>query len=88
MDSEKTEQPTAGGPRQEKAGGKAGGPRGHQTDLPPENVTVPDIDPETASSDDDEEGRLPDLTEETAEPVGEGPLATGHEAIENAVPKE
>jgi excinuclease ABC subunit C len=85
MDSEKTEQPTAGGPRQEKAGGKAASPRGHQTDLPPENVAAPDIDPETASSDEDEEGRLPDLTEETAEPVGEGPLATGHAAIENAV---
>jgi excinuclease ABC subunit C len=85
MDSEKTEQPTALGPRQRDAGGEAGNPRGHQADLPPENLAAPDIDPETASSDEDEEGRLPELTEETAEPVGEGPLAVGHAAIENAV---
>jgi excinuclease ABC subunit C len=89
MDSEKTEQPTAPGPRQEsaeaEAGGKPGSQRGHQADLPPENLAAPDIDPETASSDEDEEGRLPELTEETAEPVGEGPLAVGHAAIENAV---
>jgi excinuclease ABC subunit C len=89
MDSEKTEQPTAPGPRPEsagaEAGGKAGSRRGHQADLPPQDLAVPDIDPETASSDEDEEGRLPELTEETAEPVGEGPLAVGHAAIENAV---
>ncbi|MBV9457124.1 MAG: excinuclease ABC subunit UvrC [Bradyrhizobium sp.] len=93
MDSEKTEQPTAPGPRQGNAGGsaeataegKAGSPRGHQADAPPENLATPDIDPETASSEEDEEGRLPELMEDTAEPVGEGPLAVGHAAIENAV---
>jgi excinuclease ABC subunit C len=85
MDSEKTEQPTAPGPRQREAEGKAGSQRGHQADLPPENLAALDIDPETASSDEDEEGRLPELTEEAAEPVGEGPLAVGHAAIENAV---
>jgi excinuclease ABC subunit C len=87
MDSEKTEQPIAPGPRpgNAEAEGKAGSQRGHQADLPPENLAAPDIDPETASSDEDEEGRLPELTEETAEPVGEGPLAVGHAAIENAV---
>jgi len=89
MDSEKTEQPTAPGPRQDQAGataeGKAGSMRGHQADLPPENLAGPDIDPETASSEEDEEGRLPELTEEMSEPVGEGPLAVGHAAIENAV---
>src|ERR1700756_1586488 len=89
MDSEKTEQPTAPGPRPEsaepEAGGKAGSKRGHQADLPPENLAAPDIDPETASTDENEEGRLPELTEETAEAVGEGPLAVGHAAIENAV---
>src|ERR1700744_6339963 len=73
MDSEKTEQATA--PSQ----------RGHQADLPPENLAVPDIDPETTSSEEDEEGRLPELTEETGEPFGEGPLAIGHAAIEAAV---
>src|SRR5690348_12023062 len=89
MDSEKTEQPTAPGPRHEQAGataeGKAGSQRAHQADLPPENLGAPDIDPETASSEEDEDGRLPELTEETSEPVGEGPLAFGHAAIENAV---
>jgi excinuclease ABC subunit C len=79
MDSEKTEQPTAPDPRQ------AASKCGHQADLPPENLAGPDIDPETTSSEEDEEGRLPELTEETTEPVGEGPLATGHAAIENAV---
>ena len=73
MDSEKTEQPTAPGLRpgnaEAEAGGEAGSPRGHQADLPPENLAAPDIDPETASSDEDEEGRLPELTEETGEPV-------------------
>jgi excinuclease ABC subunit C len=85
MDSEKTEQPTAPGLRQGEAGGKTGSQRGHPADLPPENLAAPDIDPETASSEEDEEGRLPELTEETTEPVGEGPLAVGHAAIENAV---
>src|SRR5690348_1667295 len=79
MDSEKTEQPTAPDPRQ------AASKRGHQADLPPENLAGPDIDPETSSSEEDEEGRLPELTEETTEPIGEGPLATGHAAIEYAV---
>src|ERR1700760_2239972 len=87
MDSEKTEQPTAPGLRPEDAEtpGKAAGPRGEQGDLPPENLGGPDLDPETASGDEDDDGRLPDLTEETSEPVGEGPLAIGHAAIENAV---
>src|ERR1700751_4402270 len=85
MDSEKTEQSTAADPRQGKAEAKAGSESGHQADLPPENIAGPDIDPDTASGEEDEEGRLPDLAEEASEPVGEGPLATGHAAIENAV---
>jgi len=62
MDSEKTE-PKPPGADQDKRGVKA--------DLPPEAFSAPDIDPATASSDEDEDGRLPELTEETAEPVGE-----------------
>ncbi len=46
---------------------------------------TPDIDPATSSADEDEDARLPDLTEEPVEAVGEGPLAVGHAAIENAV---
>ncbi len=51
------------------------------TDLP----DTPDIDPATSSPDEDEDARLPELTEEPIEAVAEGPLAVGHAAIENAV---
>ncbi|HEY7843690.1 MAG TPA: excinuclease ABC subunit UvrC [Bradyrhizobium sp.] len=81
MDSEKTEQPTASGPRQ----GKAGPGHGNHTDLPSEDLAAPDIDPATSSTEEDEDGRLPELGEESAEAVAEGPLAVGHAAIENAV---
>lgn len=53
-------------------------------DAPPEGLTPPDVDPAAATGEDDDEGRLPDILEETGA-VGEGPLATGHEAIERAV---
>jgi len=46
---------------------------------------TPDIDPATSSADEDEDARLPELTEEPVEAVAEGPLAVGHAAIENAV---
>jgi excinuclease ABC subunit C len=46
---------------------------------------TPDIDPATSPSDEDEDARLPELTEEPLEAVGEGRLAVGHAAIENAV---
>src|SRR6201989_3047644 len=75
MDSEKTE-PKPPGADQDKRGVKA--------DLPPEAFAAPDIDPATSAEDDDD-GRLPDLTEESTEAIGEGTLAVGHAAIENAV---
>ncbi|CAL79708.1 excinuclease ABC subunit C [Bradyrhizobium sp. ORS 278] len=59
--------------------------RGAATDLPPEATDTPDLDPAASGADEDDDGRLPELTEESAEPVGEGPLAIGHAAIENAV---
>jgi len=77
MDSEKTEQPTAESPRKAK--------HGNQADLPPEDLAAPDIDPATSAAEEDEDGRLPEFTEESAEAVAEGPLAVGHAAIENAV---
>ncbi|MGJ4952332.1 excinuclease ABC subunit UvrC [Bradyrhizobium sp. HKCCYLS20291] len=58
--------------------------RGAGADLPPEAIDTPDLDP-AAATDEDDDGRLPELTEESAEAVGEGPLAIGHAAIENAV---
>jgi excinuclease ABC subunit C len=55
-------------------------------DLPPENLDAPDIDPTDArAGEEDEEARLPELTEENLETVGEAPLALGHAAIEKAV---
>src|SRR6478609_563205 len=69
MTSEKTVPPPA--PRKAAAG----------TDMP----DTPDIDPATSSPDEDEDARLPELTEEPVEAVAEGPLAVGHAAIENAV---
>ncbi len=50
----------------------------------PEFASV-DIDPATSSQEDDEDARLPELSEESSETVGEGPLAVGHAAIERAV---
>jgi len=44
-----------------------------------------DLDPATSAAEEDEEARLPEVPEEPAEAVAEGPLAIGHAAIENAV---
>jgi excinuclease ABC subunit C len=59
--------------------------RGEANDWPPQDPAASDIDPATPAAEDDEEARLPDVMEETAEAVAEGPLALGHAAIENAV---
>ncbi|GLR86989.1 excinuclease ABC subunit UvrC [Bradyrhizobium iriomotense] len=58
--------------------------RGAAPDATPQELTPPDVDPATNGSDDEDEARLPDILEE-AGAVGEGPLATGHDAIERAV---
>lgn len=57
--------------------------RGTAMEALPEGLTPPDLDPATAG-DDEDDGRLPDILEESGA-VGEEPLATGHEAIERAV---
>jgi excinuclease ABC subunit C len=60
--------------------------RGSAADLPPESLETPDIDPADArTGEEEDEARLPDLPEESLETVGEGPLAIGHAAIEQAV---
>jgi excinuclease ABC subunit C len=62
--------------------------RGSQPDLPPLDLadTGPaDVDPATSAAEEEDEARLPEAAEETAEAVAEGPLAIGHAAIENAV---
>ncbi|WP_448029700.1 excinuclease ABC subunit UvrC [Bradyrhizobium liaoningense] len=62
--------------------------RGTAPDAPPQEsqqeTAPPDLDPASASGDDEDDARLPDILEESGA-VGEGPLATGHEAIERAV---
>ncbi|HEY0908665.1 MAG TPA: excinuclease ABC subunit UvrC [Bradyrhizobium sp.] len=66
------------------------------SDLAPERADLPqqdlsqqdpagDTDPATASPEDDDEARLPELAEEPVEAIPEGRLAVGHAAIENAV---
>jgi excinuclease ABC subunit C len=60
-------------------------PAARQLDLPPQDAAAADIDPAMVTSDDDDEARLPEVPEEGNETVGEGPLAVGHAAIEQAV---
>lgn len=71
--------------------------RGSQADVPPkdlaqnvaqdvaQNLGSADVDPATAGPEEEDEARLPEAAEETADAVAEGPLAVGHAAIENAV---
>src|SRR3954454_2585540 len=61
-------------------------PRDSAADMPPEKLYAPDIDPaDGRAAEDDDDERLPELTEESFEAIGEGPLAIGHAAIEQAV---
>src|SRR6201996_3152215 len=75
MANDSNETPGTSAPRKQLHGPAADMPQ----DVPG------DIDPAIAIAEDDDEGRLPDLTEESLEAVGEGPLAVGHAAIEQAV---
>ena len=52
---------------------------------PIQDPATADIDPATAGPEEDDEGRLPDIAEESGDVVAEGPLAAGHAAIEHAV---
>jgi excinuclease ABC subunit C len=85
MDHDSTDHPKA--PRKAR--------RGSASDLPlqgpgSQGLTSPDLpsadlDPATSAAEEDDEARLPEVPEEPAEAVAEGPLAVGHAAIENAV---
>src|SRR6201988_4269077 len=82
MKDDSSDQPVAPRPRKGKPGSAS--------DLPPQDTAAPqdaagDIDPATSTAEDDEEARLPDLTEEPAEAIAEGGLTVGHAAIEKAV---
>jgi excinuclease ABC subunit C len=51
----------------------------------PRDVATGDIDPATVNTDEEDEGRLPEVSEDGNEVIAEGRLAIGHAAIENAV---
>jgi excinuclease ABC subunit C len=57
---------------------------GLEPELPPQELSPPDVDPATSAAEEDDEARLPEL-EEGFEAVGDGPLSVGHDAIERAV---
>ena len=83
MDHDSTDSPKGPGPRR---------PRHGSEPAPPEVPTpaTADVDPATLVAEEDDEPRLPEAAEETAEEeaagnVAEGPLAAGHAAIEHAV---
>jgi excinuclease ABC subunit C len=94
MDSDPTDHPQQPGARTARRGSER---RPRRPDLPPQepaqdpsqepvqNPATADIDPATAGPEEDDEGRLPDIAEESGDVVAEGPLAAGHAVIEHAV---
>lgn len=98
MDHDSPDSPKASGSRTARRGSESA-PR--QPDLPSQDpaaqelaaqglaaedlAAAEDIDPASASAEEDDEARLPEVPEEPAEAIAEGPLAVGHAAIENAV---
>jgi excinuclease ABC subunit C len=94
MDSDQTDHPQQPRPRTARRGSER---RPRRPDLPPQDpIQDPaqdpaqdpisaDIDPATAGPEEDDEGRLPDIAEESGDALAEGPLAAGHAAIEHAV---
>jgi excinuclease ABC subunit C len=82
MAHDSTDQAKASDRRKAPSGSE---PIAAEPDLPPQELAAGDIDPATVNAEEEEEARLPEIAEENAEPVAEGPLAIGHAAIENAV---
>ncbi len=87
MDHDSTDSPKTSGPPTARRGSD---PAVRPADLPPQDLANPDlaaadIDPATAGTEEDDEARLPEMTEEAGEAVPEGRLAVGHAAIEQAV---
>jgi excinuclease ABC subunit C len=82
MDQDSTDNPKAPSLRTPRRGSA---PAARTPDLPPQEVAAEDIDPAMATTDEDDEVRLPEVPEEASEAVPEGPLAVGHAAIEHAV---
>jgi excinuclease ABC subunit C len=87
MDHDSTDSPKTSGPPTARRGSD---PAVRPAELPPQDLANPDlasgdIDPATAGAEEDDEARLPEMTEEAGEAVPEGRLAVGHAAIEQAV---
>src|SRR4029077_19450834 len=82
MAHDSTDQAKASDRRETPSGSE---PIAAEPDLPPQELAAGDIDPATVNAEEEDEARLPEIAEENAEPVAEGPLAIGHAAIENAV---
>jgi excinuclease ABC subunit C len=86
MDNDSTDSPKQPRSQMARPGSE---PVAEAADLPPQESTEDpasaDIDPATPGAEDDDEARLPELADEAAEAVPEGPLAVGHAAIEYAV---
>jgi excinuclease ABC subunit C len=60
-------------------------PASGDPNLRPGDPALEDIDPATAATEEDDEARLPEAPDESAEAPPEGRLAVGHDAIEQAV---
>ncbi|QWG12448.1 excinuclease ABC subunit UvrC [Bradyrhizobium sediminis] len=82
MDNDSTDNPKVSAPRTARRGS---GPASRPADLPPPHPALEDIDPATAGIEEDDEARLPEAPDESAEALPEGRLAFGHAAIEQAV---
>src|SRR4030088_2647901 len=82
MDHDSTDDPKPSAPRKVQRGTE---PARQQQDLPPQDPSMADIDPAMATTDEDDEARLPEAPEEASEIVAEGPLSVRHAAIESAV---
>ena len=82
MDHDFSDNPKASAQRTARRGPK---PASRHADLPPETPALEDIDPATATAEEDDEARLPEAPDDSGEALPEGRLAVGHAAIEQAV---
>jgi excinuclease ABC subunit C len=81
MDHDSTDNPKASVPPKILPGSEPARP---SADLPPQDASA-DLDPATSGAEEDDEARLPDISEEGGEAEPEARLAVGHAAIEHAV---
>ena len=81
MDHDSTDNPKASVPPKLPPGSEPARP---SADLPPQDASA-DLDPATSGAEEDDEARLPDISEEAGEAEPEARLAVGHAAIEHAV---